>query len=67
MKRTLAIALSTLALTATAAQAQSVSVPQPSFIDYVALDASSRSSATGSSSSTLAASRQAWPQPSFLN
>jgi hypothetical protein len=65
MKRTLAIALSTLALTATAAQAQSVSAPQPSFVDYVPLDARQGSSSTGSSS-TPPVSRQAWPRPSFL-
>jgi len=65
MKRTLAIALSTLALTATAAQAQSLSVPQPSFVDYVPLDASQGSSSAGSST-TLPASHQTRPQPSFV-
>jgi hypothetical protein len=67
MKRTLAIAFSTLALTATtAAQAQSMYVPQPSFVDYVALDANQWSGSTGSSAA-LPASRQDRPQPSFVD
>lgn len=61
MKRTLAIALSTLALTATAVQAQSL--PQPSFVDYVPLTAAD-SSSRGTTSATA---RQDMPQPSFID
>ena len=64
MKRTLAIALSTLALAATSAQAQSL--PQPSFIDHVPLDASQWNGSTGSSTA-IAASRRDLPQPSFVD
>lgn len=61
MKRTLAIALTTLALSVTAAQAESL--PQPSFIDHVpwtAGDSNARGTAT-------AISRRDMPQPSFVD
>jgi opacity protein-like surface antigen len=65
MKRTLAIALSTLALAATSIQAQSLA-PQPSFIDHVPLDASQWNGSTGSSTA-IAASGRDLPQPSFVD
>lgn len=59
MKRTLAIALSTLALAATAAQAQA---PQPSFVDYVAIETDGLSRNAGGAEVT-----RAFPQPSFVD
>lgn len=65
MKRTLAVALSTLALAASGAQAQTLLQPQPSFIDHIPLVAEEQNASGGG---TMAAStRQGMPQPSFVD
>jgi hypothetical protein len=60
MKRTLAIALSTLALAATAVQAET---PKPSFMDYAPLEAGDSSAGR----TPIAISRLDVPQPSFID
>lgn len=63
MKRTLAIALSSIALAAsTSAFAQSLNGPQPSFVDYPLVEANLPVRAEAHRNDT-----QAWPQPSFID
>jgi hypothetical protein len=60
MKRTLAIALSTLALAATAVQAESL--PQPSFVDHAPVAAGSNAGNTSAANAHLD-----MPRPSFVD
>jgi len=66
MKRTLAVALSTLALAASGVQAQSLSLPQPSFIDHVPLVAEEQDASRGATTAATT-TRQDMPQPSFVD
>jgi hypothetical protein len=64
MKRMIAIAFSTLALAATAAQAGSESLPQPSFVDFVAV---APQSGEASKQASPAVTAHRFPQPSFVD
>lgn len=64
MKRMIAIAFSTLALAATAAQAGPESLPQPSFVDFVAVEP--QAGEAGRHASHAAAGHR-FPQPSFVD
>lgn len=63
MKRIVAIAFSTLALAATAAQAGAGGFPQPSFVDFIAVE----QSAEKASSPASVAGAHRFPQPSFVD
>ena len=63
MKRFIAIAFSTLALAATAAHAKDESLPQPSFVDFIAVEAQAEQP---SHHANVAAAHR-FPQPSFVD
>lgn len=65
MKRTIAVALSTLALAASGAQAQTLLQPQPSFIDHIPLVAEEQNASSGGAMAS--STHQGMPQPSFVD